>query len=152
MERNIFLPLDEYIEKARFMEWDKLTPVIMDAGRNGRGQLLMPMTYTVPVSVFKSEDIDFRLDGNTGLAWKDMLSGGPEMAASASESHASLQSAALFPIADYKKDELAMTEDELLDYITFRKAASELHGGPSKPIEDLVHNTYMRMNMMFAES
>ena len=64
MERNMFLPLDDYIEKARFMEWDKLTTIIMETGKNEHGQLLLPMTYTVPVATFKSEDIDFRLDGN----------------------------------------------------------------------------------------
>ena len=32
MERNMFLPLDDYIEKARFMEWDKLTTIIMETG------------------------------------------------------------------------------------------------------------------------
>lgn len=125
MERNMFLPLDDYIEKARFMEWDKLTTIIMETGKNEHGQLLLPMTYTVPVATFKSEDIDFRLDGNTGLTWRDMLSGPPELVVSAAKSHASMQSAALYPIADYKKDELAITEEELLDYVTSRKDAYE---------------------------
>ena len=107
------------------MEWDKLTTIIMETGKNEHGQLLLPMTYTVPVATFKSEDIDFRLDGNTGLTWRDMLSGPPELVVSAAKSHASMQSAALYPIADYKKDELAITEEELLDYVTSRKDAYE---------------------------
>ena len=109
MERNMFLPLDDYIEKAQFMEWDKLTPVIMDAGKNEKGQLLLPMTYTVPVAYFKEEDVEFRLD--TGLTWKDMLSGPPELVKAAGDSHISLQSTALWPMADYNGDKLAITEE-----------------------------------------
>lgn len=123
MERNMFLPLDSYIEKAQFMEWDKLTSVIMDAGRTDKGQLLLPMTYTIPVVYFKEEDVEFRLD--TGLTWKDMLSGPPELVIAAGNSHMSLQSAALWPIADYKGDKLAVTEEELLEYVTLRSEAEE---------------------------
>lgn len=123
MERNMFLPLDGYIEKAQFMEWDKLTPVIMDAGRTDKGQLLLPMTYTVPVAYFKEEDVEFRLD--TGLNWKDMLSGPPELVKAAGDSHMSLQSTALWPMVDYKGDRLAITEEELLEYVTLRREAEE---------------------------
>lgn len=123
MERNMFLPLDGYIEKAQFMEWDKLTPVIMDAGKNEKGQLLLPMTYTVPVAYFKEEDVEFRLD--TGLAWKDMLSGPPELVKAAGDSHMSLQSTALWPMAYYKGDKLAITEEELLEYVTLRREAGD---------------------------
>ena len=123
MERSMFLPLDGYIEKAQFMEWDKLTPIIMEAGRTDKGQLLLPMTYTMPVAYFKEEDVEFRLD--TGLTWKDMLSGPPELAAAAGSSHMSLQSAALWPMADYKGDKLTVTEEELLEYVTLRREAEE---------------------------
>ena len=118
MERNMFLPLDEYIENAQFMEWDKLTPVIMEAGKNEHGQLLLPMTYTVPLGIFKSGDVDFTLEGNTGLTWKEMLDMGPECTAVAVKSiWGSQQSAALAPLADYEQDELVITEEELLDYV-----------------------------------
>ncbi len=123
MKRNMFLPLDSYIENAQFMEWDKLTPVIMEAGRTDKGQLLLPMTYTVPVGIFKSGDVDFPLD--PGLSWRDMLSGPPAAQVSAASSHASLQSAALWPIADYEHDKLALTEEELLEYVAARAEAGE---------------------------
>ena len=122
MERNMFLPLDDYIEKAQFMEWDKLTPIVMEAGKNEHGQLLLPMTYTMPLGYYRSADVEYRLE-DTSLTWDDMLSGGPEtllQAANISESH---QSAALAPIADYEKDQLALTEEELLEYVTSRMDA-----------------------------
>lgn len=46
MENRLFLPLDEYIEKAEYMEWDKFLPVIMEAGRNKEGQQIIPISYT----------------------------------------------------------------------------------------------------------
>lgn len=45
MDRGLFLPLDEYIENAQFMEFDKLDPTIMEAGRNEQGQVILPMFY-----------------------------------------------------------------------------------------------------------
>ena len=33
-----------------------------------------------------------------------------------------------------------------------RRCYSSLYDGPSKPVEALVHDMYMRMNMMLAES
>lgn len=123
MERNMFLPLDSYIENAQFMEWDKLTPAIMEAGKNEHGQLLLPMTYTVPVTYYKKADLS--PDFDPGLSWKDMLSGPPELACAAASSHLSLQSTALAPIADYEHDTLAITEEELLEYVTQRLEARE---------------------------
>ena len=38
MKRHMFLPLDDYIENAKYMEWDKLYPEIMAAGKNDDGQ------------------------------------------------------------------------------------------------------------------
>lgn len=132
MERNMFLPLDEYIEKAQFMEWDKLTPVIMEAGKNEHGQLLLPMTYTMPLGYYRSEDVEFSLD-DPSLTWDDMISGPPELLMEAANIVEDEQSLALAPIADYKKDTLAVTEEELLHYVTTRMDAQERLGGIDLP-------------------
>ena len=50
MENGLFLPLDKYIKKAQFMEWDKHTEAIMDAGRDRYGQQMIPMVYTTPLT------------------------------------------------------------------------------------------------------
>ena len=57
MKRGMFLRLDEYIEKARFMEWEKLNPVIMDAGRIESGQYLLPLQYFFPLTYFLADDV-----------------------------------------------------------------------------------------------
>ncbi len=55
MKNRIFLPLDDYIEKAEYMEWDKFLPVVMEAGRNDEGQQIIPMAYFFPVTIVEKE-------------------------------------------------------------------------------------------------
>ena len=57
MKRGLFLKLDDYIENAQFMEWDKLTPAVMDAGRTEDGQYLLPLSYSFPLSIFLADDV-----------------------------------------------------------------------------------------------
>lgn len=57
IESGLFLPLDDYIENAQFIEWDKLTPIVMEAGRNEEGQLILPLTYNIPITFFRAPDV-----------------------------------------------------------------------------------------------
>ena len=45
---DFFLPLDPHLEKAQFLEWEKLTPAVMEAGRTEEGQLFCPWPTTGP--------------------------------------------------------------------------------------------------------
>ena len=56
MENNLFLPLDEYIKQAEYMEWDKLLPSVMDAGSNKDGQFLLPLTYNMKIFLLDKEE------------------------------------------------------------------------------------------------
>jgi len=114
MKRNTFLALDDYIEKAQFMEWDRLTPVIMDAGRTEKGQLLLPMTYTVATTAFRKADVEHMLSKD--MKWEDMLSGGPQMRLAAI-SEFNWPENGLAPLADYEHDKLDISEDEMARYI-----------------------------------
>ena len=58
MRRGMFLKLDEYIENAQFMEWDKLNPVVMSAGATENGQYLLPLEYSFPLTYFLADDAD----------------------------------------------------------------------------------------------
>lgn len=97
MENRVFLPLDGYLEKAEFIEWDKFLPKIMEAGRNDEGQLLLPMGYEIKMFVAEKSlgepEFDCPLDEglNLYMPFYDVLG----------------------EFADYSKDELAMSEDEL---------------------------------------
>lgn len=66
-----FLKLDGYIDNAQFMEWDKLFPPIMDAGKTEDGQFLLPMAYTFHVTIYNTPDTPMGLTPET--TWKDML-------------------------------------------------------------------------------
>lgn len=113
MKRNMFLALDSYIENAQFMEWDKLTPVVMEAGKTEKGQLLLPMTYTVATTAFRESDVEHT--PSKDMKWEDMLSGGPHMplAAIAVIDHIGN---GLAPFADYEHDKLAVSEEEMVRY------------------------------------
>ncbi len=116
MKRNMFLALDDYIEKAQFMEWDKLTPAVMEAGRTEQGQLLLPMTYTVATAAFREADVGHHTPSKE-MKWEDMLSGEPHMrlAAIAVLDH---MGNGLAPFADYEHDKLVVSEEEMIRYFS----------------------------------
>lgn len=116
MKRNMFLCLDEYIPDFQFTDWERLTPVIMDAGKYKDKQYLLPMTYTMPITVFKKSDVQHT--HSRDMTWNDMLSGSPELKAAAVLDTSIYQGSALAPLADPDKDELAFTEEELLEFMT----------------------------------
>lgn len=71
MEAGLFLPLDDYIQNAQFMEWNKLNETVMAAGRTEQGQMLLPMTYTFPLTMFRESDVTLTTTAET--TWQDML-------------------------------------------------------------------------------
>ena len=71
MRSGVFLPLDTYIENAQFMEWDKLTPKVMEAGRTEEGQLVVPMTYTMPLTFYRKSEVSHT--PSTEMTWDDMM-------------------------------------------------------------------------------
>ena len=135
MENGAFLTLDKYIENAEFMEWDKQTQVIMEAGRTKEGQQIMPLSYTIPVTCFrkalvKEEDV-------FAETWSDMLQPDNEpVQASAIWLH---KYKCFYPqwegdylenilgvLADYSTGELLFTEEELLQRIREIAALAQL--------------------------
>lgn len=56
MGNHLFLPLDDYMENAQFTEFDKLLPVVMEAGRTEEGQVILPVTYSFDVGYFRNPD------------------------------------------------------------------------------------------------
>ncbi len=113
MKRNMFLALDDYIEKAQFMEWDKLTPAVMEAGRTEQGQLLLPMTYTVATAAFREADVG-PYTPSKEMKWEDMLSGEPHMRLAAVSGWN--PGSVLAPLGDYEHDKPAISEEEMVYY------------------------------------
>lgn len=122
-ELGLFAPLDEYIVNAQFMEWDSLTSVIMDAGKSEEyGQVLIPLTYTFPVTFFRKSD--FAIENNDNLTWSDIINGDDQllkmsMTPNLLASTWSFGPASLGVLADYSqgRSTLLFSEEELLNRV-----------------------------------
>lgn len=120
MKRRVFLPLDDYIAKARFMEWDSMIPALTEAGKNQEGQLLLPFTWTLPLTFYHPEDVD--TEPSQTATFSDMVEDDTLRLASFHQfyehndyDHLNLTAAAPFGnLADFDRETLSFTEDQLL--------------------------------------
>ncbi len=66
-----FYPLDDFIKKAKYMDWDALTPEVMAGGHSEQyGQVILPISYWLPVACFKKDDLP---EAPAGNSWQDVL-------------------------------------------------------------------------------
>ncbi len=108
MSNHLFLPLDDYIENAEYIEWDNLQPQVMDAGRNDEGQQLFPLTYTFEATFF---DSSYKPESQFPMTWDEMIED-PDPNIRAAACNARMENI-LGELADSDKDAPAFTEDEL---------------------------------------
>ena len=113
MKRNMFLSLDGYIENAKYMDRENLTSIVMDAGKTEKGQFLLPMTYTVPATLFRKSDVEHT--PSKEMKWEDMLFGEPYMRLAAVNAWRYAGSG-LAPLGDYDHDKLAISEEDMVRY------------------------------------
>ena len=71
MAKGTFLSLDEYIKNAEFTDWNKLYSVILNAGKTEQGQMIVPLSYTLPVTCFKQSEVQHTPSAT--LTWADMV-------------------------------------------------------------------------------
>lgn len=108
MSNHIFLPLDDYIEKAEYIEWDKLQPVVMEAGKNEEGQQIMPLSYAFTVTLFDHDS--YTPKEELPMTWEEMTeSSDPAIRVSSNGFLPDI----IGELADYSKDVPAFSEDEL---------------------------------------
>lgn len=113
MKNRLFLPLDEYIEKAEFMEWDKFLPVVMEAGRNEEGQQIIPMSFCFE-ALYADRDRYGLEEGDRSMTLGEMReSENPAIRYASSRGAQSLVGRVMEPGAD----EPMFTEEELLGYM-----------------------------------
>lgn len=115
---GLFMPLDRYIESARFAMWDSFNETVMAVGRTERGQMLVPLSYTFPITCFPRLEASHSCSKE--LTWDDMLEdkGGILRASAALEAGSDKNmiraldipdfSAILGKTADYKAEELPL--------------------------------------------
>ncbi len=110
VERGGFLPLDSYISQAQYLEWDSLIPVLMEAGRAEKGQMLLPVSYSLKASLVEKEGCN--LSETLPLTWDQALVSQDPWVRSACWKLDRFDEV-LGELADYSQDVLAFSEDEL---------------------------------------
>lgn len=112
MERKMFLPLDSYIVQAKYMEWDRLLPVVMEAGRDEEGQQILPLAYTFDIYLLDKD----RYSSGVGLpaSWDELAESGNKLDQSLAH-YASFYDL-MGEVADYERDVPTFSEEELFDY------------------------------------
>lgn len=111
MSNRMFLPLDDFITQAEFIDWDGLQAVVMAAGRNEEGQQIIPLTYTFEATFFDKKD--YTPERDFPMTWEEMLKDpDPEIRYAASQGGAHLQDV-IGELADYSEDAPAFLEEDL---------------------------------------
>lgn len=139
MERNLFLPLDNYIQNAKYMEWDKLIPIVMEAGRTDKGQLVMPLSWQMHVTFFRKSEVEHT--PSQTMTYQESLED-PVLRMGAFEvTNPRVQlgrdGSQFLRLADYSTDTLAFTKEELMEVmesqrdLTQRLDAGEFDGAPA---------------------
>ena len=117
MANGAFLPLNEYIENAQFMEFEKLVPGVMSAGQYDGEQYILPLTYTMPLTLYNASEVQHTTSET--MTWEQMLEG-EDYLRHAAYFYSATGFVDLFmlnsfgQIADYENDTLTLTEEELL--------------------------------------
>ena len=76
MDDGFFLPLDSYMDRAQFMEFEDMNPTVMGAGCTEVGRFVLPVRYTFGAVRVREPVTD------TGGSWFDVVNGTDEVMAS----------------------------------------------------------------------
>lgn len=127
MELGMFYPLDNFIENAQFMQFDEMLPQIMELGKSEEyGQVLLPMSYWFPFSVYlESNDLP---QLSADLTWYDLLNSSNSVFQVDTAAHQTYRDDYAFSgmpyldltfgqLGDYQAKKLSFTEEELLGRI-----------------------------------
>ena len=115
MRNHIFLTLDEYIQKqANRMEWEKLDPVIMRAGRTEEGQQLLPMGYSMFITLYDRSVYELEQSQLPMTHYEMLDSGNPILVNTALGTD--IWEVCSEPL-DYERDALGFTEEEFLENV-----------------------------------
>lgn len=108
MEQGLFYPLDRLMEQAEYFTTEQLNPTVLAAGKTAEGQMILPLTYTYPLTV---------MDPALGdpQSWQDLLTLEDEKLLGTfyyllyNEGF----SCSLGNLADYREEKLLFTQEEL---------------------------------------
>lgn len=73
MINGVFLPLNDYIENAQLMEFEKLEPGVMSAGQYDGEQYILPLSYTMPLTMYNADEVQDT--ASKTMTWDQMFEG-----------------------------------------------------------------------------
>ena len=116
MHSDLFLPLDDYISNAQYMDPDGWNQKIMDSGKTEEGQILLPLTYRYSAYVFRTADLENLSE--IPESWSELLSCPDPVLADAMASAIRFDLPYTFgKLADYQEGKLLFSEAELQERV-----------------------------------
>lgn len=116
MRSDLFLPLDDYIADAQYINPGEWNQKIMDAGKTEEGQMVLPIAYTYYAYSFRTTDLQnpsFIPNSWEELkAWKE-----PEIVTNLTEQTVLWFSQTFGELADYENETLLFSEEELMNRV-----------------------------------
>lgn len=112
MHSNFFLPLDDYIDNAQYMNPDNWNQKIMSAGKTEEGQMTLPIAYTYCAYAFYTADLEnFSF---IPASWEELVQCSVPIVGKCVSNGALLWLSQTFgELADYEDETLAFSEGEL---------------------------------------
>ena len=118
MQNAFFLPLDDSISTVGSSEWEKIPRVLMDAGRSQEGQLILPLAYTLPLTLFPATE---QPTVNSRRTWAEQLKDEKDCCRLAGIHvggwYSGCFSSTFSCLADYQSGRLSFSESDLLDHL-----------------------------------
>lgn len=115
MHTGVFLPLDSYMENARYYNPEHYNQIIMEAGKIEEGQCLLPLTYEYRVGYLEEQQenpIQMPLP-----SWESLVSG----EAGIPSTMLRFVNYSFFDLlgeyADYENKKMLISEEELYEYV-----------------------------------
>lgn len=137
MDNRLFLPLDEYMENAKLTDFDRLMSPLMELGHNEEGQQIIPLTYDFDVGMFDTAVFDIPME-STGTM-QEMLDSGSLALEYFAGGMAGMPLSYFTREADYDKDTLLLTEEELFQQgMVWQELWERFRNGDFQPVIDTV--------------
>lgn len=128
LESDLFLPLDEYLENAKYVNVEDWNQTILSAGKTEAGQVVLPLYYRLPAYAFKSSDLPAQEVPDT---WEALMASENPVLKRALRQKLFLHFTYSFDtLADVQTGKLAFTREELTasldEYSSFEAEANAL--------------------------
>lgn len=115
---DVFLPLDSYLKESSYINIENCNQAVLKAGQTDEGQLLLPIIYNYCACIFPEEENNQELPFPN--SWEEIISNETMIQALLSQSSMGFLSY-LGPYADYKREELLVSEEDLIEQFNFSR-------------------------------